>query len=171
MTSVLREISATGRYPADHLSTLPTRELQRIMRDSATLPLSTLTNGGSLSVDYDARRIWRDCYWKGSFAKDTLLGWEERLLTPIRRSGPQYTGGRFWKRFDEVRDGEARGHVVNYGLAFLPGKPVVREQTVPDDSRAYMHAGDTVLLLMYLIRPTGSCTTSSRSSTTTIASA
>jgi hypothetical protein len=142
-----------GRYPPDYLSTLPTRELQQIMRDSRTLPLPALLNRGGFTVDYAAGRAWRDCFWKGSFAKDTLLGWEERLMTPIRRAGAQYTGGRFWKRFDEVRDDEARGFVVNYGVSFLPGLPVVRARAFPDDSRPYARAGDQVLVLTYTNQP------------------
>jgi hypothetical protein len=142
-----------GRYPPDHLSTLPTRELNRIMRESDSLPLAALLNRGGIRVDSGARRVWRDCFWKGSFAKDTLLGWEERLMTPIRASGPQYTGGRFWKRFDEIRDGQAYGLIVNYGLSFLPGLPIVREEAFADDSRPYARAGDRVLLLTYRNQP------------------
>lgn len=153
MTSHPADVPGSMRYPPDHLSTLPSRELQQIMRDAETLPLDALINHGAMSVDYGAARVWRDSYWKGSFAKDTLLGWEERRLTPIRRSGAQYTGGRFWKRFDEVGDGEVRGFVVNYGLSFLPGRPVVTACAYPDASRPYARGGDTVLVLRYVNQP------------------
>lgn len=92
MTSHPADVPGSMRYPPDHLSTLPSRELQQIMRDAETLPLDALINHGAMSVDYGAARVWRDSYWKGSFAKDTLLGWEERRLTPIRRSGAQTPG-------------------------------------------------------------------------------
>lgn len=153
MSGPIAESRSGGRYPPDHLSTLPSRQLQEIMRSGDTLPVAALINHGGLSVDYRLSRVWRDSYWKGSFAKDTLLGWEERLLTPIRQAGPQYTGGRFWKRFDEIRDGEARGFVVNYGASFLPGRPVVTACAYPDDSRPYARGGDTVLVLRYENQP------------------
>lgn len=139
--------------PADHLSTLPTRELQTIMRDARTLPLESLLNRRTVAIDYDARRILRDDYWKGSFAKDTLLGWEERIATPMRPGRPPYTGGRFWKRFDEIKDGLALGYIVNYGVAFLPGLPQVRQVPYPDDTRTYVRSGDDVLLLTYRNQP------------------
>ena len=142
-----------SRYPADFLSTLPTRELQTRMREARSLPLAALLNRGGMTVDYVNQRVWRDSYWKGSFAKDTLLGWEERILTPIRSDGPRYVGGRFWKRFDTIEGGEARGFVINYGIRVLPGRPVVRMLQYPDDKRSYVRAGDEVMLLSYLNQP------------------
>jgi hypothetical protein len=140
-------------YPADHLSTLRTRELQDIMRAARTLPLESLLNHGAVTIDPATRRIVRDSFWKGSFAKDTLLGWEERLATPIRANRPAYTGGRFWKRFDDIHDGHAFGYVINYGVTFLPGRPKVRQLPYPDDTRRYVRADDAVLLLSYLNPP------------------
>jgi hypothetical protein len=140
-------------FAPDHLSTLTTRELQALMRESPTLPAEALLNRGGVAIDYDNRRILRDSYWKGSFARDNLLGWEERLATPIRPDRAAYTGGRFWKRFDEVRGGDVFGHVINYGLAFLPGRPRVHQQPYPDGARRYMRPGDDALLLSYLNHP------------------
>lgn len=137
----------------DYLSTRSTRELHNIFRDTPSLPLASLLNRGDVTVDYESQRVWRDSYWKGSFARDTLLGWEERLATPIGKHGPHFAGGRFWKRFDEIRGDEAVGHVVNYGLAFLPGRARVRQLRYPDDKRPYVRAGDEVLLLSYINHP------------------
>jgi hypothetical protein len=97
--------------------------------------------------------VCRDSFWKGSFARDTLLGWEERIATPIRDHGPAFAGGRFWKRFDEIRGNEAMGHIVNYGVSFLPGRPRVRQLRYPDDKRRYVRAGDEVMVLTYLNHP------------------
>src|SRR5215212_5528734 len=80
---------------ADYLSTLSTSALQDVMRGASTLPVATLLNRQGVTIDFPQRRIWRDSYWKGSFAKDTPMGWEERLLTPIRPDTPPYAGGRF----------------------------------------------------------------------------
>lgn len=140
-------------YAPDHLSTLSTRELQDTFREASSLPLASLLNRGDVTVDYKNQRVWRDSFWKGSFARDTLLGWEERIATPIRQDRPAFAGGRFWKRFDEIRGDEAVGHVVNYGLAFVPGRPRVRQLRYPDDKRHYVRAGDDVLLLSYLNHP------------------
>jgi hypothetical protein len=149
MTSDDTQTAVLPAPPADYLSTFSTRDLQQMMREARTLPLESLLNRGAVAIDYEHRRIRRDSYWKGSFAKDNLLGWEERILTPIRPGLPPYTGGRFWKRMDEIRDGRALGHVVNYGLRFLPGLPDVRQVAYPDDARRYVKAGDQVLLLTY----------------------
>ena len=96
--------------------------------------------------------------WKGSFAKDTLLGWEERVRTAglgdsASRTAGRYAGGSFWKRFDEIKGEELKGHVVNYELHFLPGKPVVRKIAYPDNNRKYFTAGDDALLLTYTNEP------------------
>lgn len=146
-------MSVASAWPADYLSTLTGRELQALMREASSLPLPALLNTGSVTVEYGARRIWRDSYWKGSFAKNTPMGIEERILTPVRREPPYYTGGRFWKRFDAIEGDHARGWIVNYGMAFLPGKPVVRQLRYPDDTRAYAKRGDEVLLLTYTNQP------------------
>jgi hypothetical protein len=140
-------------YAPDALSTLTTVELQAIFRDAATLPLESLLNGGQVTIDAQNHRIWRDSFWKGSFAKDTLLGWEERLATPIRAGRPVFAGGRFWKRFDRIAGDEALGHIVNYGLEFLPGLPRVRQVAYPDGKRSYLRQGDDVLLLRYSNSP------------------
>jgi hypothetical protein len=135
-------IPGLSGYAPDYLSTRSTRELHNIFRDTPSLPLASLLNRGDVTVDYESQRVWRDSYWKGSFARDALLGWEERLATPIGKHGPHFAGGRFWKRFDEIRGDEAVGHVVNYGLAFLPGRARVRQLRYPDDKRPYVRAGD-----------------------------
>ena len=138
---------------ADHLSTLSTAALQDIMRATPTRPLPALLNGRQVTVDYAHRRIWRDSYWKGSFAKDTVMGWEERLITTIRPGAPDYAGGRFFKRFDTLQGGEAVGFVVNYGLHSLPGRPVARQVRYPDGTRRYVQADADVLLMTYRNRP------------------
>ena len=143
-----------GAETPDFFSTRPTPELQSILRDTPTRPLEELLNKGGVRIDFDQRRIWRDSFWKGSFAEDTLLGWEQRLReaalgNDVARLGTIFAGGSFWKRFDRIEDGAARGEVVNYELAFLPGDPEVRMVNYPNDSRRYFRAGDPVLLLRY----------------------
>ncbi|MGH9470003.1 MAG: GMC family oxidoreductase N-terminal domain-containing protein, partial [Terriglobia bacterium] len=154
----VREDVARGAAIPDEFSDRPTAELQEILRGSQTLPLETLINRGGVKIDYASRRIWRDSFWKGSFAKDSLLGREERLRNAlfsrgISKAAMLYTGGSFWKRFDSIHDGQATGYVVNYGLRFLPGKPVVKLVKYPDDRRKYFRSGQDVLLLNYLNEP------------------
>jgi cholesterol oxidase len=154
----IREEVVRGAETPDYFSTRPTPELQAILRDCSTLPLETLLNRGAVTVDYDNQRIYRDSFWKGSFAKDTLLGWEERIRTGglgeiFRETAGRYTGGSFWKRFDEIIDGQARGHVVNYEVEALPGKPVVKTLRYPDNNRKYLKANDEVHLLTYTNEP------------------
>ncbi|MBI3329905.1 MAG: GMC family oxidoreductase, partial [Nitrospinae bacterium] len=154
----VREAVLRGAETPDDFSTRPTGELQTIVRESSTLPLPTLLNGGGVEIDYENRRIWRDSFWKGSFAKDTLLGWEERMRTAglggvAERTAARYTGGSFWKRFDDIHDDRVTGYVVNYELDFLPGKPVVKRVTYPDNNRKYFKAGDDALLLTYTNEP------------------
>jgi hypothetical protein len=105
-------------------------------------------------IDFEKQRIFRDSFWKGSFAEDTILGWEERIrdLTSQRAASP-FAGGAFWKRFDRIQDSVARGHVVNYELAFLPGDPEVREVEYPNNDRRYFRKGDKILLLTYRNAP------------------
>ena len=154
------EIRATvlrGAEVPDFFSTRATPDLQAILRETPTLPLDTLLNRGGVTIDYEARRIHRDSFWKGSFARDTLLGWEERIrnagLTGVHETAGRYAGGSFWKRFDTIAGGLATGHVVNYEVAFLPGKPVVKTVKYPDNNRKYLKAGDDVLLLNYTNEP------------------
>lgn len=155
---VVREDVARGAAVPDEFSDRPTAELEEILRDSQTLPLATLINRGGVKIDYANRRIWRDSFWKGSFAKDSLLGREERLRNSLFSRGVSktamlYTGGSFWKRFDSIQNGEATGYVVNYGVRFLPGKPVVKTVKYPDDRRKYFRAGQEILLLNYVNEP------------------
>jgi hypothetical protein len=122
------------------------------------MPLDQLLNRGTVRFDFEKRRVHRDSFWKGSFAKDSLLGAEEQVRNGLLGSdaaklGSIYTGGSFWKRFDNITDGVARGQVVNYELAFLPGNPEVREVEYPDDNRKYFRKGDKVLLLKYVNDP------------------
>lgn len=140
-------------YAADFLTTLPTRKLQQILHDTPSLPLARLLNQRDVRVEVEHHRIWRDVYWKGTFAKDHPLGWDEWLLTPSPADGSAFAGGRFWKRFDALHDGVATGHIVNYNVHLLPGKPEVRQVVYPDDRRRYFRAGDDVLLLTYLNQP------------------
>lgn len=154
----VREAVLRGAETPDFFSARPTHELQTILRETETLPLDTLINRGKVEVDYGNRRIWRDSFWKGSFAGDTVLGWKERiqqgrLAGAAAETAGRYTGGSFWKRFDRIEGGAAIGYVVNYEIQLLPGKPVVRQLPYPDDIRKYFKAGDDVLLLKYTNDP------------------
>jgi hypothetical protein len=122
-----------------------TVEIQSVLRNTQTLGLDTLLNRGEVRIDFENRRIYRDSFWKGSFATDTPLATDLRAR--------EFAGGAFWKRFDRVENGVARGHVVNYELAFLPGDPEVTEMAYPDDNRRYLKSGDKVLLLKYRNEP------------------
>ena len=158
MADNVREEVLRGAATPDEFSTQPTQELQAILRHTPTLPLETLLNHGGVEIDYANRRIWRDCFWKGSFAKDTLLGWEERVRTAglggdVSKTAAVYAGGSFWKRFDSIQNNQAIGYVVNYELDCLPGKPVVTRVSYPDNNRKYLSAGDPVLLLNYTNDP------------------
>ncbi|MCP5109864.1 MAG: hypothetical protein GY953_03420, partial [bacterium] len=147
-----------GADTPDYFSDRPTPELQAVLRDVATQPLDSLINTGEVRIDFEGKRIFRDSFWKGSFAKDTLLGWEERVRTGNlgddgAKSGSLFAGGSFWKRFDKVEDGVATGHVVNYKMKFLAGDPEVREASYPDNARRYFRKGDKLLLLKYKNHP------------------
>ena len=143
-----------GASVPDYFSTRPTADLQAILRDTPTQPLAKLINTGEVRIDFEKQRIFRDSFWKGSFAEDTILGWEERIrdLASQRAASP-FAGGAFWKRFDSIQDAVARGHVVNYELAFLPGDPEVREVQYPNNDRRYFRKGDKILLLTYRNQP------------------
>jgi choline dehydrogenase-like flavoprotein len=154
----VRDSVALGAATPDFFSTRPSNELQAVLRDARTAPLTALLNSGDVRIDFAQRRIHRDSFWKGSFAEDTLLGWEERIRTAAlggsaERLGALFAGGAFWKRFDAIRDGVATGHVVNYELHQLPGKPEVREVQYPNDDRRYFRRGDPILLLEYVNHP------------------
>ena len=140
-------------YPPDYLATRSNRELVELLRDSRTLPIEHLLNRGSVRIDYAKGRIDRDSFWKGSFARDTLLGLDARLFTRARTAEPFFNGGTFWKRFDRVEGESVTGYVVNYGIASVPGLPRVRAIRIPDDSSPYVRAGDEVLLLEYQNHP------------------
>ena len=143
-----------GADTPDYFSTRPTTDLQDILRDTPTLPLEKLLNTDAVAVDLPNQRIARDIFWKGSFAKDTLVGWEERarqagLAEKAVAGGTAFAPGAFWKRFDKIAAGEATGRVVNYDIEALPGDPLVQTITYPDDNRRYARKGDTFLLLTY----------------------
>ena len=154
----VRDAVARGAETPDFFSTQSSAELQKIMRDTPTLGIEKLLNTGEVTVDFARQRIFRDSFWKGSFVKDTLIGWEERVRDAVLgndadAAGKTFAGGSFWKRFDSLQDGVARGYVVNYELAALPGLPEVRMVKYPDDNRAYFKKGDDVLLLTYTNEP------------------
>jgi hypothetical protein len=143
-----------GADTPDFFSTLPTKDLQDILRSTQTLPIEHLLNTGAVRLDVANQRIFRDIYWKGSFAADSLLGWEERarteLLHPeVFEHGKIFAGGSFWKRFDKVEHGVATGQVVNYEIAALPGDPEVRTVPYPDSKRGYLAKDQAILLLHY----------------------
>ena len=143
-----------GATTPDYFSTKSTPDLQAILHDATSLGLDKLLNTQAVSVDAPHRRINRDLFWKGSFAKDGLLGWEERvrnagMAADAAKIGQFFAGGSFWKRFDQVQNGVATGKVVNYDLTAIPGDPEVRAISYPNDDRRYFRKGDQVLLLHY----------------------
>jgi cholesterol oxidase len=147
-----------GAGTPDYFSTKPTGDLQQILRNTPTQPLESLINTGKVTFDFDKKRIFRDSFWKGSFAEDSLLGWEERIRNGglgenAVQNGRIFAGGSFWKRFDKVENGVATGLVVNYEIDLLPGEPQVREITYPDNNRRYFQQGEQLLLLNYLNDP------------------
>ena len=146
-----------GADTPDFFSTQPSADLQAILKDTTTLPLDKLLNRGGVRYDIPGKRVHRDAFWKGSFAKDSLLGWSERATQSLLNGAVQvtgnFTGGGFWKRFDSLNAGVAKGHVVNYELAALPGLPEVRSVIYPDNVRPYFKKGDEVLLLTYTNDP------------------
>jgi hypothetical protein len=154
LESDIRAEVARGADEPDSFSTQSSTDLQAILRDAQSLPLEALANTGLVRVDFDKQRIFRDSFWKGSFAKDALLGWEERVRDAVlgndaEAAGKTFAGGSFWKRFDAPQDGVAKGYVVNYELHAIPGLPEVLAVSYPDDHRRYFKKGDTVLLLIY----------------------
>jgi cholesterol oxidase len=147
-----------GADTPDFFSTQASNELQAILRNTPTLGIEHLANTGAVTIDFAQERIFRDSFWKGSFAKDTLIGWEERVRGAVldpgaAAAGQIFAGGSFWKRFNPVQNGVATGYVVNYELSALPGLPEVRTVQYPDDNRAYFKKGDDVLLLTYTNAP------------------
>lgn len=154
----IRAEVARGADTPDYFSTRPAAELQAILHDTPTLDIANLINTGAVRADFDRQRIFRDSFWKGSFAKDSLLGWEERLRDELfgndaDDAGRFFAGGSFWKRFDRIDNGVASGYVVNYELTALPGLPQVRTVPYPNDNRRYFKKGDPVLLLNYTNNP------------------
>lgn len=149
---------ARGAQTPDYFSSRPSVELQSILCEAPARPLENLLNKGGVRYDFDKRRIFRDSFWKGSFAEDTLLGWEQRIRAALlsrdaEPAGAMFAGGSFWKRFDAIESGVVRGHVVNYELEWLPGDPEVREVEYPDDNRRYFRKGGRILLLNYRNQP------------------
>jgi hypothetical protein len=147
-----------GADTPDYFSTQHGTDLQLILRNTNTQPLASLLNTDQVTFDFQKKRIFRDSFWKGSFAEDTLLGWEERIRNSVLGdkgvpAGQIFAGGSFWKRFDKVQNGVATGYVVNYEIHELPALPQVRELPYPDDNRRYFKKGDNVLLLNYLNDP------------------
>jgi hypothetical protein len=156
-TDVQAEVLRGAQIP-DYFSTRPTADLEKILHDTPGLGVEQLVNNGAVRIDYDQRRIFHDSFWKGSFAKDSLLGWEEKIRGSVLGAGAEemggaFAGGSFWKRFDSFQNGVAKGYVVNYELQALPGLPEVREVAYPNDRRSYFKKGDPVLLLNYANDP------------------
>lgn len=134
----------SDRSRTDALAILTTAELQKRFRDSPTLPIERLLNTGSVRLDVGRRHVYRDSFWKGSFARDTALG---RIEFPW--GARPFAQGSFWKRFDRIENGVCRGHVVNYELHSVPGDPEVRALSYPKADRAYFTPGAPFLLLNY----------------------
>jgi hypothetical protein len=156
-TDVQAEVLRGAETP-DYFSTRPAAALQAVLHDTPGLGLEQLINTGAKRIDYDQLRIFHDSFWKGSFAADSLLGWEEKVRDSILGSGAEemgaiFAGGSFWKRFDSVQNGVVKGYVVNYEIQALPGIPEVRQVAYPDDKRRYLKRGDPVLLLTYTNDP------------------
>jgi cholesterol oxidase len=158
LRSDVRAEVARGAETPDFFSSRPTVELQSVLRETPTRPLAELLNTGNVRIDFAKRRIYRDSFWKGSFAEDTLLGAEEKLRTAAlggaaERLGRFFTGGSFWKRYDTLENGILRGHVVNYEMHAIPGHSEAREIEYPDNNRRYFRKGDKVLLMGYRNHP------------------
>lgn len=156
-TDVQAEVLRGAETP-DYFSTRSTADIESILHDTHGLGLEQLANTGAVRIDYDRRRIFHDSFWKGSFAEDSLLGWEEKLGgsalgAGAKQMGRTFAGGSFWKRFDSVQNGMMKGYVVNYELKAVPGLPEVRQVAYPDDRRRYFKQGDPVLLLTYTNDP------------------
>lgn len=139
-----------GATSPDSFSTETTESLQAILREQPTLEVAKLANHGGVRIDIPKHRIFRDMFWKGSFAKDTLAGGEERLRAAAlgltaAHLGVQFTRGAFWKKFDTV----GQGQVVNYDQHWLPGEPEIREVEYPNEGRRYFRKGDKLILLTY----------------------
>ncbi len=145
---VRNELLRAAETP-DFLSTQSTETLQAVLREQPGRPMAELLNRQTVAVDFDKRRIFRDAFWKGSFANDSALAAVLNADHVARR----FTGGGFWKRFDQIENGTASGHVVNYEMSELPGHPEVREVEYPNDSRRYIRKGDKILLLTYKNEP------------------
>jgi hypothetical protein len=158
LAAQVRVEAARGATSPDYFSTRKTSELQDVLRRTPTLGIENLINTGKVHVDFEQQRIYRDVFWKGSFAEDSLLGREERLRNkvlgkPEREASQPFTGGSFWKRFDRVENGVAYGYVVNYEMSALPGRPEVRTTEYPDARRSYFTKADKILLLNYTNHP------------------
>ncbi|HXS98205.1 MAG TPA: GMC family oxidoreductase [Candidatus Limnocylindrales bacterium] len=156
-TDVRAEV-ARGAETPDYFTTRPSPDLQKILHDTPTRPLEELINRQTVRIDYNQRRIFHDSFWKGSFAEDTILGWEQKIRAALLGNdavgmGRVFAGGSFWKRFDSIQDSVVKGYVVNYELTALPGLPEVRQVAYPDDRRAYFKQGDPILLLRYTNDP------------------
>ena len=83
LASDIRAEVARGAATPDFFSTQPSADLQAILFNTPTLPLETLTSTGAVRIDFDQQRIFRDSFWKDSFAEDSLIGWEERARTVL----------------------------------------------------------------------------------------
>jgi cholesterol oxidase len=156
-TDVQAEVLRGAEKP-DYFSTRATADLQAVLHDTPGLALDQLLNTGAVRIDYNQLRIFHDSFWKGSFAEDSLLGWEEKVRDNVLGASTEdlgriFAGGSFWKRFDTIQDGVAKGCVVNYEIRALPGLPEVRQVAYPDDRRRYFKKGDPILLLHYTNDP------------------
>ena len=101
----VRAAVARGAETPDFFSTRSSAELQKILRDTPTLRDREAgqhrRGDGRLRQAADLPRFLLE----GSFAKDTLIGWEERvrdaaLGNDAGAAGKNFAGGSFWKRFD-----------------------------------------------------------------------
>lgn len=158
LASEVRAEVLRGAATPDYFTTRPASELQAILHDTPSRTLDELLNTHTVRINFDDQRIFRDSFWKGSFAEDSLLGWEQKVRAALPGNSSEsvartFAGGSFWKRFDHIADGVATGFVVNYELSGLPGIPQVREIEYPDDNRRYFRKGDRVLLLTYTNDP------------------
>jgi hypothetical protein len=113
LAAQVRAEVARGATSPDYFSTQKTTELQTVLRQTPGLGIENLINTGKVHVDFDNQRIFRDVFWKGSFAKDSLLGREERLRNKAlgkreEEASQPFAGGSFWKRFDRVEKGRVR---------------------------------------------------------------
>ena len=93
-----RTISARGRRP----------NYRTILRDTKTLPLEQLLNTGAVRDRFCEGANFARLFWKGSFAKDTLLGWERSARGSADPGAAAAGGASFagWEFLEALRQAQ-----------------------------------------------------------------